>query len=228
MSNLLPIYADFLRIKNHIERKLRLNVYDIGGTYLQGLSGKTPFVTRDIDVVIVIPSSIKGVRVKLDSVLKELNYGTPSSTDEEKSYLRYISSQSGKKLDVFLGKVFMFHLTQAMQSRAKNGKLCSEDFFLIKIQSTRRGSKDLDDIKFLLRNRSKKGFNYHIVIKELEYQLSNLINLETKNEISLLHIMERVDKLNQDDEFSNVIPAVFLSEIERVICSLFPDLELCY
>lgn len=227
MSNKSPIYADFLSIKNHIEGKLKLNVYDIGETYLQGLSGKTPFVTRDIDVVIVIPSSIKEVRMKLDSVLNQLNYGTLSSTDEEKSYLRYISGQSGKKLDVFLGKVFMFHLTPAMQSRAKNGKLCSEDFFLFKIQSTRRGSKDLDDIKFLLRNRSKKRFNYHIVIRELEYQLSSIINLETKNEISLLHIMERVDKLNQDDEFSQVIPTVFLNEIERVICSLFPDLELC-
>ncbi len=228
MSNPPPIYADFLSIKNHVERKLKLDVYDIGGTYLQGLSGKTPYVTRDIDVVIGIPSSIKGVRVKLDSVLNQINYRTPSSTDEEKPYLRYISGQSGKKLDVFLGKVFMFHLTPAMQSRAKNGKLCSEDYFLFKIQSTRRGSKDLDDIKFLLRNRSKKGFNYHIVIKELEYQLLNLINLETKNEISLYYIMERVDKLNQDDEFSQAIPTVFLSEIERVICSLFPDLELCH
>ncbi|MHA1227238.1 MAG: hypothetical protein ACTSPV_10895 [Candidatus Hodarchaeales archaeon] len=196
------LYKEFLSLKRHFA-KLGITIYEIGGTYLQGMTSE--HFTRDIDFVLLIDETEKEV---IDAELYKIGY---SFIDSTKHPFRYISKK-GVKLDVFFNRVFSFRLTRSMVSRVKGGKLAPEDFFLFKIQSSLRTDKDLTDLELLILNLSK--FDPKIVIEELKSQLPD-IKLDSRTRLSLARIQERVYKLNQ--KFPLKIPTYFLNEVERIL-----------
>ena len=209
MSHELPRYKDFLTIQKKLEEKSQVQVFEIGGTYLQGYINK--IFTRDIDIVIVIKSSVSNIGEKIEPILGELDYKRGSTTTE--NYVRF-ENRNGLKLDVFFNKVFMFTITPSMLSRVKNKKLTPEDVFLLKAQSTRGLDKDFSDLKNIISLISKGKFNYQIILEELGFQLENHIPLTPQNINRLLKILEAIEQLNEI--YPDEVPYLFLNEIERI------------
>lgn len=205
----LPRYTDFLTIQKQLEEKCSVQVFEIGGTYLQGYIDT--IVTRDIDIVIVITLSVSNTYNELKPVLNKLGYKLKSQTKD--NYFRFETSDS-LKLDVFINKVFMFTITTSMLSRVKNKKLSPEDMFLLKAQSTRGLDKDFSDLKQLITKISRGTFDYQIILAELENQLERNITLTSQNITRLLSILEAVEKLAKI--FPTKVPHLFLNEIERI------------
>ena len=204
-----PRYEDFLIIQKKLEEKTPVQVFEIGGTYLQGYINT--IFTRDIDIVIVIRSSASNIGEKVDLILGDLDYKRVSTTT--KDYIRF-QNREGLKLDVFLNKVFMFTITPSMLSRVKKKKLTPEDVFLLKAQSTRGLDKDFSDLKNIISLISKGKFNYQTILQELEEQLKNHIKKTSQNVNRLLVILEAIEQLNEI--FPDEVPYVFLNEIERI------------
>ncbi len=209
MRRKLPRYKDFLIIKKQLEKKCSVQVFEIGGTYIQGYIDT--IVTMDIDIVILITSQVSNVIDELKNVLGDLGYKCVSQTKSK--YYRFITEEN-LKLDIFINEVFTFTITSNMVSRVKNRKLSPEDVFLLKAQSTRGLDKDYTDLKLLVSNISKGKFDYQIIITELENQLQDNITLTPQNINRLLSILEAVEQLNEI--FPVDIPIVFLNEIERI------------
>ena len=209
MSYKPPRYEDFLIIQKKLEEKTPVQVFEIGGTYLQGYINT--IFTRDIDIVIVIRSSASNIGEKVDLILGDLDYKRVSTTT--KDYIRF-QNREGLKLDVFLNKVFMFTITPSMLSRVKKKKLTPEDVFLLKAQSTRGLDKDFSDLKNIISLISKGKFNYQTILQELEEQLKNHIKKTSQNVNRLLVILEAIEQLNEI--FPDEVPYVFLNEIERI------------
>ena len=199
MSYKPPRYEDFLIIQKKLEEKTPVQVFEIGGTYLQGYINT--IFTRDIDIVIVIRSSASNIGEKVDLILGDLDYKRVSTTT--KDYIRF-QNREGLKLDVFLNKVFMFTITPSMLSRVKKKKLTPEDVFLLKAQSTRGLDKDFSDLKNIISLISKGKFNYQTILQELEEQLKNHIKKTSQNVNRLLVILEAIEQLNEI--FPDIMP----------------------
>ncbi|MCK4848580.1 MAG: hypothetical protein KAT16_06130 [Candidatus Heimdallarchaeota archaeon] len=210
MHRKLPRYKDFQEIQEHLEAQCHIKVFEIGGTFLQGFI--ETIVTRDIDIVILITSAIPKIADKIDVVLGNLDYHRKSQSSSG-NYLRYETTY-GLKLDVFINKVFMISITPEMLSRVVKKKLCSEDVFLLKAQSTRGLDEDFRGLEQIIFDVSKGNFNYHIVIQELEQQLQNSIHVNPQNITRLLSIIEAVEKLNE--KYPDEVPVLFINEIERI------------
>jgi hypothetical protein len=209
MSRKLPRYKDFLTIKNQLEKKSPVQVFEIGGIYIQGYVDT--IVTMDIDIVIIIASSISKVINEIKSVLGNLGYKFVSQTKSK--YYRFVTEEN-LKLDIFINEDFTFTISSNMLSRVKNQKLLPEDVFLLKAQSTRGLDKDYNDLKLLISDISKGKFDYQIITTELEDQLQNNIIQTPQNINRLLTILEAVEQLNE--MFPVDIPITFLNEIERI------------
>ena len=209
MSRKLPRYNDFLIIKKQLEEKFPVQVFEIGGTYIQGYIDT--IVTMDIAIVIVITLPISNISKELNSVLSELGYKCVSQTKNH--YYRFVTEEN-LKLDIFINEVFTFTITSNMISRVKNSKLSLEDIFLLKAQSTRGLNKDYTDLKRLISSIGEGKFDYQIIITELESQLQNNITLNPQNINRLLSILEVVEQLNEI--FPIDIPIIMLNEIERI------------
>ena len=209
MKRKLPRYKDFLTIKKQLEKNCPVQVFEIGGTYIQGYIDT--IVTMDIDIVILIAPPVSNVIDELKPVLGDLGYKSVSQT--ENKYFRF--ETDGKlKLDIFINEVYTFTITSNMLSRVKNKKLLPEDVFLLKAQSTRGLNKDYKDLERLISTISKGKFDYQIIITELENQLQENITLTPENISRLLSILEAVENLNEI--FPVDIPFVFLNEMERI------------
>ena len=209
MSRKLPRYKDFLTIKKQLEKKCPVQVFEIGGIYIQGYIDT--IVTMDIDIVIIIILPVSKVIEELKNVLGDLGYKCVSQTKSK--YYRFVTEEN-LKLDVFINEVFTFTITSNMLSRVKNKKLLPEDVFLLKAQSTRGLDKDYTDLKLLISSISEGKFDYQIIITELENQLQENITLTPQNINRLLSILEAVEQLNEI--FPVDIPIVFLNEIVRI------------
>ena len=209
MSRRLPRYRDFLAIKKQLEKNCPVQVFEIGGTYIQGYVDT--IVTMDIDIVIIITTPVSNIIEELNPVLGDLGYIRVHQTKSE--YYRYVTEEN-LKLDIFITEVFTFAITSNMLSRVKNKKLSPEDVFLLKAQSTRGLDKDYNDLKRLVSNISKGKFDYQIIVSELENQLQDNITLTSQNINRLLSILAAVEKLNEVLPVD--VPFVFLNEIERI------------
>ena len=155
MKRKMPRYKDFLTIKKELEKKCPVQVFEIGGTYIQGYIDT--IVTMDIDIVILIAPPVSNVIDELKPVLGDLGYKGVSQT--ENKYFRF--ETDGKlKLDIFINEVYTFTITSNMLSRVKNKKLLPEDVFLLKAQSTRGLDKDYTDLKLLISSISEGKFDY--------------------------------------------------------------------
>ncbi|MHA2389772.1 MAG: hypothetical protein ACXACW_13730 [Candidatus Hodarchaeales archaeon] len=209
MNREFPRYRDFLTIQEKLEESCPVQVFAIGGTFLQGYIN-TVF-TRDIDIVVAITSSVLNPIEILDPVLNDLDFKRVSTLMD--SYFRFEKSD-GLKLDVFINKVFMFTITPSILSRAINKKLSPEDVFLLKSQSTRGLDKEFTDLKQIISNITRGKFDYQIIVEEITYQLKNTITLNPQNLIRLLKILEAIEQLNEI--FPDEVPYVFLNEIERI------------
>ena len=80
MNRESPQYRDFLLIKKLLEESCSVQVFAIGGTYLQGYVNT--LFTRDIDVVVVISSLVSNSIDLIVPVLNKIGFTRQPTTLE--------------------------------------------------------------------------------------------------------------------------------------------------